>query len=97
MIARMADDPLARLRVSLDALDAEILGALAKRMALSRDVGVYKRTHDAPYFDENRFRQLMEDRTRTGVQLSLSEDFVRDIFKRIHEESVAQQEHGATV
>jgi chorismate mutase len=88
----MIDEELKRLRQEIDAVDNQILHALAKRFDLVQEIGKYKRDRDVASFDRNRFQQLMDERAKGGMSLALSEAFVRDLFARIHDQAVEMQE-----
>ena len=64
---------------------------LAKRMRVSREIGVYKKEHNMPILQSPRYSEILEKRSSMGAQMDLSTDFVKEILKEIHEESVRQQ------
>ena len=78
-------------RANIDELDEELLTLLAKRMAVSRKIGNYKKEHGMPVLQSGRYNQLLSNRSKVGNKLELSEDFVNHIMKTIHEESVKIQ------
>lgn len=84
-------DRLERLRMKIDQLDLELLHLLHNRMQTSLEIGAYKRAHAMPVVQEERYNSLMEERIAQAERLDLSPDFMRDIFQRIHAESVRLQ------
>ncbi|MTT24375.1 3-deoxy-7-phosphoheptulonate synthase, partial [Parabacteroides merdae] len=68
-----------------------LLELLAKRMRISREIGVYKKEHNMPILQSPRYSEILEKRSNMGEQMDLSTDFVKEILKEIHEESVRQQ------
>jgi chorismate mutase len=82
---------LAELRRQIDTIDEQLLEVLAKRMRISREIGVYKKEHNMPILQSPRYNELLEKRARMGEDLSLSAEFVKEILRTIHEESVRQQ------
>ncbi|MDR2791308.1 MAG: bifunctional 3-deoxy-7-phosphoheptulonate synthase/chorismate mutase type II [Tannerellaceae bacterium] len=82
---------LAELRRQIDAIDEQLLEVLAKRMRISREIGVYKKEQNMPILQSPRYNELLEKRARMGEDLSLSAEFVKAILRTIHEESVRQQ------
>lgn len=78
-------------RANIDELDEELLTLLAKRMAVSRKIGNYKKEHGMPVLQSGRYNQLLSNRSKVGNKLELSEEFVNHIMKTIHEESVKIQ------
>ena len=82
---------LAELRRQIDGIDEQLLELLAKRMRISREIGVYKKEHNMPILQSPRYSEILEKRSNMGEQMELSTDFVIEILKEIHEESVRQQ------
>lgn len=82
---------LEAMRHSIDALDSELLDVLARRMAVSREIGAYKRARGIPVVQTHRFGNILSSRVDKAVALGMSKAFVRDIFNSIHEESVRTQ------
>lgn len=84
-------ESLEGLRRQIDSLDEELLQILLRRMNTSREIGQYKREHSMPVVQPMRYNDLMERRVQQGVEMGMSEDFIRTILAAIHEESVRQQ------
>lgn len=82
---------LAELRRQIDEIDENLLELLAKRMRISREIGVYKKEHNMPILQAPRYSEILEKRSDMGEAMELSPDFIREILKEIHEESVRQQ------
>ena len=82
---------LAELRRQIDGIDEQLLELLAKRMRISKEIGVYKKEHNMPILQSPRYSEILEKRSSMGEQMDLSPDFVKEILKEIHEESVRQQ------
>lgn len=79
------------LRGKIDRIDDELLELLAKRMAVAREIGRYKKGNRMPVVQPGRYKDLMERRVEIGGALEMSPEFVRSILSIIHEESVRQQ------
>lgn len=79
------------LRKQIDEIDAKLLTILAKRMRISREIGIYKKEHNMPILQSGRYNDILENRAKQGEALNLSGDFVTEIMKAIHEESVKVQ------
>jgi chorismate mutase len=84
-------ESLAELRRQIDGIDESLLEILAKRMRISREIGVYKKEHNMPILQTPRYVEILEDRTKAGASMELSTDFVEKILREIHEESIRQQ------
>jgi len=82
---------LTELRTRIDALDAELLDILARRMAVSREIGSYKDSHNMPVVQSERFGDLLASRIKAAGAMGMSSDFVRGLFSVIHGESVRMQ------
>ena len=82
---------LTALRHQIDSIDEQLLTTLAKRMRISREIGMYKKEHNMPILQSPRYSEILEKRSSMGLQMDLNPDFVKEILKSIHEESVRQQ------
>jgi len=89
--ATQTTESLAELRRQIDGVDESLLEILAKRMRISREIGVYKKEHNMPILQTPRYVEILEDRTKAGVAMDLNSDFVEKILREIHEESIRQQ------
>lgn len=79
------------LRSQIDECDNSLLDILAKRMRISREIATYKREHNMTVVQATRYKEILDKRCAQGVLCGMSDEFVRTIFERIHEESVRQQ------
>ena len=86
-----AAEGLSAFRAQIDELDTTLLQTLAKRMAISRQIGVYKSTHAMPILQTERYDTLLASRSRQAGEMELKPDFVKKILEFIHEESVREQ------
>ncbi len=84
-------ESLAELRRQIDEIDESLLELLAKRMRISREIGVYKKEHNMPVLQAPRYSEILEKRSNMGESMELNSDFIKEILKEIHEESVRQQ------
>lgn len=55
-------DELQRLRGEIDAIDRELVELFRRRMAVTRQVGEYKRANGIPVLDQERERQLLQNK-----------------------------------
>lgn len=55
-------DELQRLRGEIDAIDRELVELFRRRMAVTRQVGEYKRANGIPVLDQERERQLLQSK-----------------------------------
>jgi len=79
------------LRRQIDECDNSLIETLAKRMRISREIGVYKKEHDMTILQPDRYDEIIAKRGVQGMQCGMNSEFVQTVFEAIHEESVAQQ------
>lgn len=86
-----ATPSLTALRDEIDALDDSLIQLLTRRMEISRAIGHIKKATDMAVVQPDRYEKLMTARLDQATRAGLSEQFMRDIFTLIHQESVARQ------
>ena len=84
-------EPIEQYRMQIDQLDTELLEILARRMAVSREIGEYKRAHGIPVVQTERYENILLSRIASGRDLGMSREFIERIFSSIHEESIQNQ------
>ncbi len=84
-------EDLKTMRMKIDSLDNELLDILAKRMKICIEVGKYKKEHGVAVVQSNRYKEILEDRSKKGREKGLDETFTKQIMHLIHDESVRQQ------
>ena len=84
-------ESLNELRKQIDRLDDELLDLLVRRMRVSREIGQYKKEHDMPILQSQRYEGLLARRAAQAVELGMDREFMRTVMQAIHEESVRQQ------
>ncbi|HEX2733774.1 MAG TPA: chorismate mutase [Polyangiaceae bacterium] len=72
--------------MAIDAVDRQLLDLLRNRIELVMQVADIKREHNAPVYDAERERQVIE-RLRKGAESPLTADMVQRVFEVIIEES----------
>ncbi len=82
---------LESLRLQIDSLDKDIIDLLAKRMGISREIGIAKKENGVTVFQMNRWAQLFDNRVQTTIKAGLSDQFAIDFIQSIHKESIRQQ------
>lgn len=99
LIIRKKDDnsddfqsELNKLRHRIDEFDHKLIELLAKRMRVADDIGALKKSKNVAVLQSNRWTEIMEKMQNEGAEKGLSEDFVAQLFKAIHQESIAHQE-----
>lgn len=80
-----------QLRARIDVLDENLLDLLKSRMAVSREIGRFKKAHNIAILQTRRWDALLDDMIQKGGVEGLDEKFLRDLFNAIHEESIRVQ------
>ena len=83
---------LDRLRKEIDMIDEEIMGILASRMKIAREIGVYKKENNMTILQSDRWKEVLSKFVDRGTKNGLSEEFITRVIKSIHDESIEQQE-----
>ena len=94
LVIRDADRPsqfFSELRWQIDQIDETILELLARRMHVSAEMGEYKKKNNMPALQTMRYSEIIEHCTEFGKTLNLNAEFVQEVIKEIHEESVRKQ------
>lgn len=82
---------LNELRRQIDELDNQLLDLLAKRMRISREIGLYKKEHDMPILQATRYDEILNKRVEQACNMDMDGEFMKTILAAIHEESIRQQ------
>lgn len=83
---------MAALRVNIDEYDNKIIEILGKRMAVAGQIGAVKKEFNVAVLQNKRWNEILDKMTSQGSEKGLGKDFIVDIFKAIHQESISQQE-----
>ena len=84
-------ESLTELRSQIDKLDDPLLELLSRRMRVSRDIGQYKKEHNMPVLQTQRYEELLARRAGQAEQMGMDREFMRTVLQAIHEESIRQQ------
>ena len=79
------------LRGQIDRIDNELLEILARRMDVSRQIGLYKKDHSMTVVQAGRYNNVLDSRINAGSKMGMSSEFLKTILLAIHDESVRQQ------
>lgn len=79
------------LRFKIDAADQDIIQALARRMELVEQIGQYKKQNNVQVLQISRWKEIFKSRAEWARQLKLNPDFVAELYKLIHVESIRTQ------
>lgn len=84
-------EKLDELRQSIDSTDEELIRLLAKREALTAEVGDVKKALRQPLYVPERENKMIQARKKKAIELGVSEDFVEDILRRVIRNSYQTQ------
>jgi chorismate mutase len=79
------------LRKRIDRIDHEIVEALSSRMQLVEQIGDYKKANGVAIFQFERWLQVFQTRPEWAAKMGMDKDFVAQLFKIIHDESIRVQ------
>ena len=83
---------ISALRTQIDAVDAEIIDALARRVGISRQMGQLKKENNISIVQAERWDIVLGDVLSRAAASGLDKKLVEDIFALIHADSVKQQQ-----
>lgn len=79
------------LRDQIDSIDKELIETLSARMKIVEEIGEYKKNNNVTTLQLNRWDALLKDRVIKGQSVSLNEEFVVELYRTIHKESIKRQ------
>lgn len=88
---KQSTENLSALRKQIDQYDDQLIELLAKRMRVSREIGMFKKEHDMTVLQTGRYNEILEKRGAQGALCGIGAECIKEIFEAIHEESVRQQ------
>lgn len=85
------EDKLGHLREKIDGIDNELVDLLSKRMAISEQIGKYKKENNVTILQLERWKEILQRNLKAGAALDLSEKFITAMYNSIHDESIEKQ------
>lgn len=82
---------LSLLREEIDQLDEEILLKLSARMKLCEKIGQYKKENNVTILQIRRWEEIIRTRLALGKAMGLETEFIHDLLRLIHQESIHVQ------
>jgi chorismate mutase len=82
---------LETLRAKIDNVDRELMEVLAARMAIVEKLGEYKRDNNVAVLQLDRWKAVHANRAGQAKGLGMYPEFVEELFKLIHLESIRKQ------
>jgi chorismate mutase len=75
-------------RKELDLLDSNLIDLLKDRMGISAQIGKLKHSENVAILQSSRWADILATMTEAAAEKGLSKEFVEEIFKAIHVESI---------
>lgn len=82
---------LETLREQIDHMDQIMIETLAARMRLVEKIGDYKKENNVTVFQLERWNEIMKTRPEWGKNAHLAGEFIRELYRLIHDESIRIQ------
>ena len=79
------------LRQLMDAVDAEIIDLIGKRMELSSRIGEVKKESNMTAYQPARWREIVATTTERAAVHQLTKEFIVELYEKIHHESIRRQ------
>ena len=83
---------MAKLRMQIDEFDGKLLEILGKRMKVANKIGLLKKEKNVAILQNQRWNEILDRMILEGQEKGLSNEFVMQLFKAIHQESITHQE-----
>lgn len=83
---------MTKLRTQIDEIDGKLLEVLGSRMKIAEQIGGLKKEKNVAILQNKRWTEILDKMIAIGEEKNLSEEFVMNLFKAIHQESINHQE-----
>jgi chorismate mutase len=83
---------ITKLRNQIDIADSKLLEIMGERMQVSEAIGSLKKKNKIAVLQNQRWMEILDRMKEEGSQKGLSEAFILNLFKAIHQESISHQE-----
>ena len=75
-------------RNQIDTLDRELIYLLSRRFEIVKQIWIIKKENNIPALQSDRWEQLLNENIEVAKEFMVSESLIRDLWERIHEESL---------
>ena len=86
------NNALAWYRAQIDEIDDQLWDMIAQRMQVSKQIGIWKHTHEVPCYQPTRYEQMVSDRMAWGEQQQIDAETIKGIYDIIHTASLKKQQ-----
>ncbi|GMR02985.1 MAG: hypothetical protein BMS9Abin20_1344 [Acidimicrobiia bacterium] len=87
----MGEERIAQLREEIDAINAELLDLIARRLDVSVQIGAVKQKAGLPLYSEDRERDLLERFRAAAIERDIDPDYVEELMAVVLTHSRAAQ------
>lgn len=85
-------ESIGALRARMDVVDDALVELLSTRMGISREIGRIKKENNIAILQTGRWEEVLRHVGTAAAGKGLDQDFIREIFEGIHNESVREQD-----
>ncbi len=90
-LEKQGDEYLKLYRQEITEIDQKICALLGDRMQLSKKIATIKSKNNMSIFQLNRWQEVLDNIIQTSKKYNLEEDFIKEIYTLIHQESIQVQ------
>lgn len=83
---------MTKLRTQIDEIDGKLLEILGTRMKIAEQIGDLKKEKNVAILQNKRWNEILDKMIAIGNEKDLSKEFILNLFKAIHQESISHQE-----
>jgi chorismate mutase len=80
-------------RGKIDEADSKILELLDQRMGFAKEIAKYKKAHEIPVVNTERWLQVIENLTTQTLSLDIDIEMVKEIWNTIHKYTIEAEEN----
>ena len=87
-----SDVDLRTLRSHIDDVDRQVIALLADRQKATQKIAEIKQRENMTVFQPKRWSEVLADRIAQASELGLDPTYIKDLYEKIHAQSVKEQE-----
>ena len=80
------------LRTQIDVIDHQLIETFGKRMKIADKIGELKKERNVAVLQSKRWNEILKKMILEGETHQLSKEFILNVFKAMHQESINRQE-----
>lgn len=87
------NNKIGKLRMRIDEYDTKLIEILGKRMRIADEIGALKKENNVAILQSRRWKEILEKMKTEGMDEELGEEFILQLFRAIHQESINHQQN----